>query len=175
MAGLTFPYMDTASDYGALEIGNYVLGSSFTSRLWLRLREREGLCYGTGTRLSVDAQDPYARFLTFAICNPVNIDKVDKGATEEIAKIVKEGISAAELDSAKKGYLQDMKVQHSKDSSIEAMLRGGLYLNRTMKYYADLEKKISELSVEDVNRALATHLTPDRLVIIRAGDFNKKE
>jgi zinc protease len=55
------------------------------------------------------------------------------------------------------------------------MLREGLYLGRTMKYYADIEKKIAELSVADVNQAVSAHLTPDRLVVIRAGDFKKNK
>jgi zinc protease len=170
-AGMTFPYKDTAADYAALRVGNYILGASYTSRLWLRLREKEGLCYGVGSRLNVDPQDAYTSFNTFAICNPENIDKVDKSMAEEVTKIVREGISGSELDSAKKGYLEDLKVERSSDSSLAGMLRSGLYLNRTMKYYAALEKNISDLQVEDVNRALSAHLNPKRLVIIRAGDF----
>jgi len=173
VAGLTFPYMDTAPDYAALEVGNYILGGSFTSRLWLRLREKEGLCYGTGSRLNVDSKDPYTLFLTFAICNPENIDKVDRGAVQEITKLVKEGVSATELESAKKGLLEEMKVERGSDSGIGSMLREGLYLNRTMKYYADVEKKIAALDVNEVNQALSAHLHPNRLVIIRAGDFKK--
>jgi zinc protease len=175
IAGMTFPYEDTAPDYAALETGNYILGGSFTGRLWMRLREKEGLCYGTGSRLSVDSQDPYTSFLTFAICNPANIDKVDKGAVEEIAKIVKNGVSAGELKNAQKGLLEELKVQRSKDSSIVSALREGLYLGRTMKFQADLEKKIAALDVAEVNQALAAHLPPDRLVIIRAGDFKKNK
>jgi zinc protease len=57
---------------------------------------------------------------------------------------------------------------------VASYLRDGLYHGRTLQYYAELEKKISALGVQDVNRALATHVAPQRLVVIRAGDFNKK-
>jgi zinc protease len=173
VAGMTFPYMDTSPDYAALEVGNYILGGSPTSRLWKRLRDKEGLCYDAETALNVDSKDPYTLFLTFAICNPENIDKVDQGAVQEITKLVKEGVSATELESAKKGLLEEMKVERGSDTGIGSMLREGLYLNRTMKYYADVEKKIAELDVNEVNQALATHINPNRLVIIRAGDFKK--
>lgn len=174
VAGMIFPYTDTAADYAALEVGNYILGGSFTSRLWTRLREKEGLCYGTGSRVNVDSQDPYTMFMTFAICNPENIDKVDKGAVEEITRLTKEGVSASELESAKKGFLEEMKVSRASDNGLAAMLREGLYLKRTMKFQADVEKKVAELDVSEVNRAVSAHLTPNRLVIIRAGDFKKK-
>jgi zinc protease len=121
----------------------------------------------------VDGEDPYTAFSVFAICNPQNLDKVDKGAVEEITKIVKEGVSASELDDAKKAYLQDMVVSRSKDPTLDAMLQEGLYLGKTFAYYAELEKAIAALSVEDVNRALNKRISPERLVIIRAGDFSK--
>jgi zinc protease len=54
------------------------------------------------------------------------------------------------------------------------MLQEGLYLGRTFQYYADLEKQIAALQVEDVNRALVKHISPKRFVIVRAGDFSKK-
>jgi zinc protease len=174
VAGFTFPYKDTEPDYAAMQVGNYILGASFTSRLWMRLREKEGLSYGTGSRLRVDSKDPYTTFLVFAICNPENIDKVDKGANEELRKLIKEGVSADELDKAKQGLLEAMKVKRASDSGIGSSLSDGLYLGRTMKFYADLEKKIAGLNVADVNRALAAHLSPERLVIVRAGDFKKK-
>ena len=157
-----------------MELGNYILGASFTSRLWNRLRETEGLCYSVRSVVNVDSKDPYTMFLTYAICNPENIDKVDKGATEEIARITKDGITKEELDNAKKGLLEEMKVARASDTGIGSMLREGLYLNRTMKFYADLEKKISELGVPEVNQVLSVHLTPNRLVTVRAGDFKKK-
>jgi len=47
-------------------------------------------------------------------------------------------------------------------------------LGRTYEFQADLEKKIAALSAPDVNQALARFLSSNRLVIIRAGDFNKK-
>ncbi len=111
--------------------------------------------------------------MSFAICNPENIDKVDKGAVEEIAKIAKDGVTDEELDEAKKGYLQDLKVQRGQRRQHRSMLRSALYLGRTLQFEVDLEKKIAALTLEDVNQALSAHITPDRLVIIRAGDFKK--
>jgi len=173
-AGHTFPLKKGDPDYAALLLGNHLLGGNFSSRLIDRLRQREGLCYGVGSGLRVDAEHPYTRFAIRAICNPQNIDKVDNGALEEVVKILKEGVSASELDEGKKAYLQDMAVNRGDDSNLASMLQEGLYLGRTFQYYADLEKQIAALQVEDVNRALARHISPKRFVIVRAGDFSKK-
>lgn len=174
VSGYRFAMKDTDPDYAALTMGNYILGSGFTSRLMDRLRQKEGWSYGAGSQFRADSQDPVATFLTYAICNPENIDKVDKGALEEITKLVEKGITKEELALARKGLLEELKVQRGNDATLAAMLRNTLHLGRTFEYYADLEKKFEALTVEDVNRALARYILPSRLVIVRAGDFKKQ-
>ena len=164
----------TAPDYPAMLMGNYLLGGSSTSRLFDKLRQKDGLCYGCGSQLSADPQDPYALFLMFAICNPENMDKVDKGAVGELTLLLTKGITREELEAGKTAYLEDRKVGRGDDGSLAGTLRSGLYLGRTFQYQADLEKKLAALTVEDVNRAMTAHLQASRLVIVRAGDFNKK-
>jgi zinc protease len=174
-AGLTFPMRDSDADYPAMAMGNYILGGGgFTSRLVERLRQKEGWSYEAGSALQASSQDPRALFMAYAICNPKVIDKADKGAIEEITKILKDGVTPDELAAARKGYLETMKVARGSDSAIAGMLQGGLHVGRTFAFTADMEAKIAALTVKDVNQALAAHLDPDRLVIVRAGDFKKK-
>ena len=47
-AGFTMKLTDRDPDYVALEMGNYLLGGSSTSRLWDRLRQKEGYSYSVG-------------------------------------------------------------------------------------------------------------------------------
>jgi zinc protease len=173
LAGMRFPMDDSAPDYPALLIGNEILGVSFTSRLWERLRQKEGWCYGTKSRLSVGVKDKVAQFGIFATCNPNVIDKVNNGALEELSKLLKDGITEDELKLAIKSTLEEMKIERGTDGSLVSALRNGLYLGRTFEYQAEMEKKIAALTVADVNRALSAHLHPGRLVIVRAGDFKK--
>src|SRR3954454_21095233 len=134
-----FEMKDTDPDYPAMSLGDYVLGSSgFTSRLMDRLRQKEGWSYGAGSQLTVNSQDKVGVFMAYAICNPNVIEKVDKAAIEEISKAIKEGVSEDELKAAQKGYLEEMKVERGSDSTLAGMLQRGLYLGRTMQYYADL-------------------------------------
>ena len=173
-AALRFAMDDTNADYPGMEVGNYVLGVSFTSRLMDRLRQKEGWSYGCGSQLSVGSKDKVSQFLVYAFCNPEVIDKVDKGALEELDKLLKKGITEEELKLARTAILEEAKVDRGKDNYLASTLREGLNLGRTMAYYADYEKKIGALTVADVNRAMAAHVTSGRLVIVRAGDFNKK-
>lgn len=174
-AALRFSMDDTSPDFPGMEVGNYVLGVSFTSRLMDRLRQKEGWSYGCGSRLSVGSTDKVSQFLIYAFCNPDVIDKVDAGAIEEFNKLLKNGITEEELKLARTALLEENKVDRGKDSALASTLREGLYLGRTMAFYADQEKKISALTVADVNRAMSANLSSGRLVIVRAGDFAKKK
>jgi zinc protease len=175
LGAVQFAMRDDDPRYAAVEMGNYILGGSgFTSRLMDRLRQKEGWCYGAGSQARVDSQDKVATYMVFAICNPLNIDKVDAGTFEEIGGLLKNGVSLDELTTAKTGYLEELKVERGKDMTLAEMIRANLHLGRTFKYYADLEKKIADLGPNDVNQTMQQTLDPARLIVIRAGDFTKK-
>lgn len=173
-AAFKFAMDDSHPDYPALELGNNILGGSFTSRLMDRLRQKEGWSYGCGSQFSVGAKDKVGQFLMYAFCNPDVIDKLDKGAHEELERIIKTGVTEAELVQAQKSIIEELKVSRGQDESVAEFLRSGLYLGRTYEYQAEMEKKLAAVTVKDVNRALAAHLSIGRLVIVRAGDFQKK-
>jgi zinc protease len=173
-AGLVLPLDDADPDYPALLLGNYVLGGSTTSRLWMRVREKEGLSYGVGSQFQASAQDKRAVWGMNAIYNPGVRDKVEKAFAEEIARLLKEGVTAEELAAAQKGYLQGRKVNRASDALLASLLNESLRLGRTMAHQEDLEKRIAALTPEQVGAALRRHFDPKRLVIVTAGDFEKK-
>jgi zinc protease len=174
-AALKVEARDDMDDYPAIVMGNYLLGDGFTSRLMERLRQNEGWSYGAGSTFRADSLDKVGTFQAYAICNPDVIDKVDAAVLEEISKLVKQGVSADELEKGKTAYLLKMKAARGNDGTLLEMLRAGLYTDRTFKYYETLEKRIAALSTEDVNQALAKYIPYGRLVIGRAGDFSKNK
>jgi zinc protease len=174
-AGLTLAMTDTDPDYAALEVGNFLLGGgTLSSRLGNRVRQKEGLSYGVASQFGADARDKAGRFSIFAICNPANIGKVDKAIAEELARLLKDGVEEKELAEAKKAFLEQLKVSRSGDRQIMSLVANELGDGRNLDYYTDLEKKVGDLTVTQVNEALRRHLTPQRLVIVHAGDFKPK-
>ncbi|MFM7520894.1 MAG: hypothetical protein ACKO9B_10545 [Planctomycetota bacterium] len=55
-----------------------------------------------------------------------------------------------------------------------AQLVSNLELGRTMARVAADEKRVAELTPQQIQDAFRRHVDPDKLVIIRAGDFTKK-
>jgi len=175
MAGLNLRMRDDDADYPALLIGNYMFGGGFlNSRLAVRLRQKEGLSYGTGSQLSVSALDPYGLFIGYAIYAPQNAAKLEAGFRDELQRAVSDGFSAAELSAAKSGWLQSRQVSRAQDGELARTLANSLFLGRTLAWDAALEQKVSALTPEQVNAAIRKWLTPANVSLVKAGDFTAK-
>jgi zinc protease len=173
-AGVAFALKESDPDFPALRLGNFIFGGgTLSSRLGNRIRQKEGLSYGVTSSFSADPRDPDARFTVSAICNPVNIDRVEKAFVEELEKYQAEGPSAAELGDAQKAYLEAQKVSRTSDAGIAGQIVGNLRLGRTFAHSRQEEKRIAALTPEDVKAAFRKHIDPKKLVIIRAGDFKQ--
>ena len=110
-------------------------------------------------------------FYTYAISNPDNIPKVRKVIAEELEKLLKDGVTEAELAEAKTGYLQKQTVARSSDSGLARLLSQNLHIGRTMEYYEELETTIPKVTTEQVHEALKQHIDPKKLFTVVAGDF----
>ncbi len=175
-ATMTIPMRDSHPDFPALELGNFILGSGgLSSRLGDRVRQKDGLSYTIQSRLQPNAVDERTVFFIFAICNPDNAGKVHEAIQEELARLLKDGITQEELDAAKAGYLQEQQVNRTDDRALMAILEAYAFIGRDMKYIAAVEEKISALTVDDVNATIRKHIDPKRLYIVSAGDFEKLE
>jgi zinc protease len=174
MAGHLIALTDGDPDYPALELANFLFGGSFSARLVNRVRHKEGLSYGVQSLFSADARDPAARFLLFAISNPENTDKVDRAIAEELEKLLTDGVGDEELAAAKKAYFEQLKVQRASDRRLVGLLGERLFEGRTFAHDDALEKQLAALTPAEVRKAVQKHFAPQKLVIVRAGDFHKK-
>jgi len=174
-AGLLFAMRDDAPDHPALVIGNYILGAgTLSSRLGNRIRQKDGLSYGVSSSLTSSSEDERAGLTITAICNPQNMAHLEQDVQEELARLLREGITAEELSKAKEGYLQSRKVGRASDIAVAGVLSNLRHLGRTMAFEAELEKKIESLTPAQVQAALQKHIDPKKLVIVSAGDFEAK-
>lgn len=172
-AVLPVPMSDADADYPALKMASDVLGGSAGSRLWARLREKEGFSYGTGAQLSARPLDASGTFMEYAAFNPQNGTKLKAAAAEELSKLLADGIKPAELETARSDFLRGRMMSRSEDGRLADLLAGQLYTGRTMHYEADLEDKVKALTPDEVLAAAKKYLDPAKLTIVEAGDFQK--
>lgn len=176
LAGADIKMKNDNPDYPALLLGNYMLGGGFlNSRLATRIRVKEGISYGVGSQFFASSQDEYGGFRSYAIYAPENLKRLEAAFMEEMEKAINEGFTAEEIEAAKSGYLQSQQVRRAQDASLASQLNTNLELGRTLQWDADLEKKIQELTPEQIQKAMKKYIDPKKMIFVKAGDFERVE
>ncbi len=173
VAGVPLHLGDDHPDYPALMFGNYLLGSGMNSRLFQRIRGKEGLSYGVGSILQATPEEDNTPFQALAICAPQNIKKVEASFRDEMAKILKEGYSEQEVTAGKTGWLQSQQVSRSQDRELVSKLASWTHYGRTMAWDEDVQKKVQALTPEQIMSAMRKYLDPASMTFMKAGDFKK--
>ena len=176
IAALPLEIDDKDENHEALLIGNYILGGGpLSNRLADRVRKKEALSYGVGSQLVVDSDDKKSEFLVFAISNPDNTEKVVATVREEIDRIIESGVESEELQKARQSFLETRQSRRAEDNVLAGRLRQNLELGRTMEFYQESDDEIEGLTKEQVEAAIKTLITPDKMIIVTAGDFERKK
>jgi len=160
-------------DYPALMFANRMLGGDLKSRLWLRIREKEGFSYGVGSALAVSAKSPFAQFMVNATAVPQNILKVEDAFKDEINKVLKDGFAEDEVAAAKKSYLEERMIGRSQDAGLARTLAQNEQFGWTMAREADLDSKVAALTAAQISATTKKYLDPAAISYFKAGDFKK--
>jgi len=169
---LPLKLQDTDPDYPALTVAAQVLGGEgFDSRLLTRLRQKEGLSYTVGAGLEASWYEPSGGLQFYAIYAPQNRPKVETGFGEELARFVREGITAAELADAKNAILSQRRTARTSDAAVAGGWALKLHQGRTFAWSADQDAKVAALTVDQVNDAIRKWIDPAKVDWSVAGTF----
>ena len=164
---------DLDPDYPAWVVLGQALGGDSGSRIWQRLREKEGLSYGSGAWTSAGVLDDAGAFGGYAIVAPQNLAKAKASMLDEIRKMATGEISAEELARAKAAWLKGEDTQLSNDTYVTSILATSAFYGRTMEVARDLRAKVAAVTVDDIARVAKKYLRPDKLVVVDAGSVAK--
>ena len=173
VAGLNIKMDDDHPDYPALTLANFMFGGSVSSRMFTRMRQKEGWSYGAGSQMNIPPKDAAGFVMAYAILAPQNMAKLEVGFQEELKKVVTDGFTEAEFAQNRTAWLQEQKVGRAEDMALLGILSGNEYWGRTMKRDADMEVKIEALTVAQVNAVTKKYWDPAAFSIVKAGDFAK--
>jgi zinc protease len=158
-------------DYAALMMANFLIGSGGNSRLWVRIREREGLSYDVRLSVRWDAHGDNSTWNASAIFAPGNRAKVEAAFKEEIERALKDGFSEKELAEGKQALLSFRTLARAQDDALAGAWARNLDLGRDFSFAARIDAQLAALTVAQVNAALRKHLDPAKFVFALAGDF----
>lgn len=174
LAAMEIKMRNDNPDYPALMFANYMLGGGvFKGRLMQRLREKDGMSYGTRSRLNVSSRDEAGTWIAYAILNPGNIKKLEAAFYDEINKVMKHGFTDKEIAEAKQSWMRSRILARANEGGLASMLAGLLVVDRTLNFEADLEKNVAVLDNKKIMAAMHKYFVPKKISIVKAGDFKK--
>jgi zinc protease len=175
VSALPLKLQDSDADFPALYLANFLFGSSETSRLWNRVREKEGLSYNVRSRLNASSFEPNGSWTVSAIYAPQNRERLEKAIGEEMARVVKDGYSEAEIQDGIAALLNYRGLSRAQDGVLTSVWGDYLQTGRSFAWSAEMDEKIKALTADSVNAAMRKYMQPDNFSTAVAGTFEKKE
>ena len=154
----------THPDVPALDLLSLIMGGGRSSRLYADLREKKGLVHGIRA-WSYTPGDPGL----FGIDATLDVEKREETQAAILAlveELKKTGVTAAELEKAKKQTLSSQLNGLTTTRGKAADLGSNWMLTRNLNFSRDYLNKVQNVTLEDIRRVLNTYFTDNNLTII---------
>jgi zinc protease len=148
----------------ALDVLLKIVADGATSRLYRKLVVEDKIAATTGGSYSGWALDSGAASLYAVAGNGVGLDKIEAAVDGVLEDVRTNGVTAAELERAKKTFLADYIYESDNQASLARRYGWGITVGRSI---ADIEAwphAIANVTLDDVQKAAATYLDPRRSV-----------
>src|SRR5688572_4170336 len=159
------------AEYEQLEVMNMILGSMFSSRINLNLREQHGYSYGAYS---------WVRYLRhggwIAIGSGVRTDATAPAVGEilkEIGRMGAEPVTAGEMTLAKESLIRTLPSWFETTSGTVASLTELYVFDLGLDYYGTLPDKIQKVTEAEVQAVTTKYLDPSKVLIVAVGDRAK--
>jgi len=154
-----------------LELLALVLGGNMSSRLFMRLREQEGLCYSISA-----AAEEYEGVGTFAVQAGLDTSRLHmaiKLIREELTKTVKAAVTPDELKKAKE-YIKGKLILAMENSSARAQWTAKQYLfEHKRESLTEFIGQVNKITVSDLHQAAKDVINFRRANLALIGPFSR--
>jgi zinc protease len=145
--------------------GQYALGG----RLGDSIRERQGMAYYVSS--SLDANVVEGPLVIRAGIGPANVDRAIASIDEEIAKIVRDGLTPKEVDESRRFLVGSIPRALETNAAIANFLQTAEFFGLGLDYDARLPELLGAVSIDEVNAAARAALDVQKATIVVAGPY----
>lgn len=155
-------------DYYALQVGNTVMGRmGLGGRVGQKVRDKEGMAYYAHTFF--DAGIDAGPYIFRAGVNPGNVDKAIEYALGEMKNVVAKGITQQEMEDAIVYMAGGLARQVETNSGMAGVILQQDLFELGDDFYLRYSEILQNLTLDDVNKALAKHVQTENYCLVVAG------
>ena len=158
----------STDDYFALSVANMALGGTFTSRLNLNLRERNGFTYGVRSRFTFRSR-PGPFYVSTAVGNDVTAAAV-REILGELEGFAAEGPTSEEVAAARDFAAGTFGLQLETAGQIATRVTQLVVYGLPEQYYHDYRDNMRAVEVEAAAAAARRHVRPDEAQVVLVAD-----
>lgn len=159
------------SERAALDVLNYILGGSFTSRLTREIRDSRGLAYAVWSSFS--PANPRGLFVMGCQTKGESAEEVIALMREQARRLTQEPPSAEELQQAKESLVNSFVFRFPTVSdAVSAQMLLEIHGLPRDTYDTYIER-VRAVTAQDVLAAARKYIHPDRLLVLVVGDGGK--
>ncbi len=148
----------------ALDLLMKIVGSGATSRLYQKLVAEDKIASSAGGWYGGSSMD-FGKIAIYAVpADGASLDAVEKGMDAVLADVIKNGVTEAELERAKKSYLADYVYESDNQATLARRYGWGLVAGRTVAEIDAWPGKISAVTLDEVKKTAARYLDARRSV-----------
>ncbi|MFV0282982.1 MAG: M16 family metallopeptidase [Castellaniella sp.] len=173
-AVLPLKLRDTDPRSTPLMLANYLLGGSENSRLWQRIRVRDGLSYSVGSAVSASSFEDSGTWTIFASTAARNAEALRTAIRAVLDETLKTGFTQAEVDQGVKSLLNYLELGRSDDGYLVSRWSDYMETGRDFSWHQHVIDQLRTLKAEQVNAAMRDLFKPDALSIAVAADPDPK-
>ncbi len=162
----------TSPDYYAASLGNFIFGGSTSARLFQEVRDRMGLTYSVYSGL--DARHGAGPFSVELSLNPQNVEKALAEVTRLMRELAERGVTERELALAKQTLIGRYKVGLATNAGVAGALASFASYGLPVEMIDEHPERLSEVSLAEVNRLMATLIHPERAITVIAGTLQAR-
>ncbi|HEY6928566.1 MAG TPA: pitrilysin family protein [Thermoanaerobaculia bacterium] len=154
-------------------LANSALGQSpLTSRLGVRVRDKEGLTYGIHS--SFHAGHLPGPFTVTLTVKPESRSAAVRATLDEIARFLKTGVKPKELSDEKSSRIGKFKVDLGSNSGLASGIDAALYYGLGLPYLDEFPARVARITKEEADAEFRARVRPDEFTIVSAGSFGAK-